>query len=123
MPSDKEKDASLENLEVGKPPKKGSVGKKILVGAACVAGIVAIRSTGTDDRYPLRVEYELAKACIDGGYARFSRELYLAKQEQCLCMLERTTKRVNYDEFKESKDQFFATFSKFSGECANKGRP
>lgn len=102
--------------------KGKSFGTKILVGAACVAGLHALRSSWEESRYPLRIEYELAKACIDGGSARLSRELYLAKQEQCLCTIEAATKKISYDEFKESTDKFVSTFRKLSSTCGNKGR-
>jgi hypothetical protein len=103
-------------------PKGGTLGKGILVAAVVAAGVHAAGVFGTEDRYPLRVEYELAKACIDGGGARLSHAAYLAKQEQCLCTLEATMKKVPFDKYKKSAAEFVSSFRTIAPTCADKGR-
>jgi len=92
------------------------------LGAAVAVGAHALGVFGTEDRYPLRVEYELAKACIDGGGARLSQAAYLSKQEQCLCTLEATMKKIPFDEYKKSAAEFVSSFRTIAPTCASKGR-
>lgn len=102
--------------------KGGSVGTMLLVGTACVAGAYATGVLGTENRYPIRVEYELARACVDGGEARLPYETYLAKQERCLCTLEETIKKVSYDKYKKSASEFVSAFREAAPACKGKGR-
>ncbi len=110
-------------VAVTQPPKRGSFGKGLLVGAACV-GIAgyAMGAFEAENRYPLREEYELAKTCIDGGNTYLSRSQYLAKQEQCLCALEGVLQKVTYEEYQKAEDKFISAFRNYSAACANKGR-
>lgn len=101
-------------------PKGSSYGKGVLVGTVCALGFNWVVS-GSDDRYPIRVEYELARACIDGSGSLLSRDSYLAKQERCLCTLEATMKEVSYKEYKKSDTEFLSKFRNFAPKCA-KGR-
>lgn len=78
--------------------------------------------TKFEDRYPLRVEYELAKTCVDGSGFRMSRAQYLIQQEQCLCSLEASMKDITFEEFKKTSKQFFSAFEKHKAVCENKGR-
>lgn len=93
------------------------------MGGACIVGAYSIGMLGSHDRYPLRIEYEIAKACIDGGDARLSRNVYIAKQERCLCALEETMKKISYDKYENSNEEFTSTFREFGVKCKSKGRP
>lgn len=103
-------------------PKSRSYGKKVLVWTACGLGVYWVTAHDPEHRYPIRVEYELAKACIDGSGGLLSRDSYLAKQERCLCTLEATMRKIPYKEYTESSDAFASTFRKIAPTCTNKGR-
>lgn len=92
------------------------------MGAALVVGAHAAGVFGAEERYPLRVEYEIAKACVDGSNARLPHDSYLAKQEQCLCTLEAVMKKISYEKYKQSTTEFAATFRKVAPACIGKGR-
>lgn len=76
----------------------------------------------SEDRYPLRIEYELAKTCVDGSGFRMSKAQYLVQQEQCLCSLEASMKDVTFEEFNKASKGFFSVFEKHKAICENKGR-
>lgn len=104
------------------PPKKASFGKGVMVGAACIGGAYSFGLFGSDSRYPVRVEYEITKTCVDGGDAPLFQRAYLAKQERCLCALEETMKKVSYEKYQKSTSSFVSTFRESAAACKDKGR-
>lgn len=104
------------------PPKKASFGKGMMVGAACIGGAYSFGLFGSDSRYPVRVEYEITKTCIDGGDSPLFQRAYLAKQERCLCALEETMKKVPYEKYQKSTSSFVSAFRESAAACKDKGR-
>lgn len=108
------------DLPATKPSKPGSFGKGVLAGVFGLSVVNYI--VQSEDRYPLRVEYELAKTCIDGSGFRMSKDQYRAQQEQCLCSLEATMKDVAFEKYRKENQLFFSAFGKHKAVCENKGR-
>lgn len=104
------------------PPKKASFSTGVMVGAACIGGAYSFGLLGSDSRYPVRVEYEITKTCVDGGDAPLFQRAYLAKQERCLCALEETMKKVPYDKYQKSTSSFVSIFRESATTCKDKGR-
>jgi hypothetical protein len=104
------------------PPKKASFGKGVMVGAACIGGAYSFGWFGSESRYPVRVEYEIARTCVDGGDAPLFPKAYLAKQERCLCALEETMKAVPYEKYRKNTSLFVSTFRESAAVCKDKGR-
>lgn len=103
-------------------PKKASFSTGLMVGAACIGGAYSFGLLGSDSRYPVRVEYEITKTCVDGGDAPLFQRAYLAKQERCLCALEETMKKVPYAKYQKSTSSFVSTFRESATACKDKGR-
>ncbi|RXJ71228.1 hypothetical protein CS022_21440 [Veronia nyctiphanis] len=83
--------------------------KWISAGALMFGSIVGYK--GYDaihaDRYPFRVEYAIADACINSSKNRLRVSQYKDKQQVCLCAVEKTTESVPYSDYKENDNRFF----------------
>lgn len=103
-------------------PEKSSPVRAVLIGAACIAGVHALNVFKADDRYPVRVEYELVKTCVTGSESYLDRNLYRVKEERCLCALEATTPKISYASYQKSRNNFNAAFNESVQTCVKKGR-
>lgn len=52
-------------------------------------------------RYPLAIEYAMVNACVNGDMSPLPRELYGAKQEVCICVVEKVVEELPYSEVEE----------------------
>lgn len=117
-----------KETDKGVEPREGAPS----TGASAVAGVLMLLTAGAggyvlavatdDDRYPVRVEYQIAHACIDGAERRLPREDYVAKREVCLCALEKTMPQVSYREVEKANPKFAEVFRKETNACAKGGR-
>lgn len=102
------------------PPRdkkgKSSFGMGALVGGVCIAGAYGSGLVGSNERYPMRAEYEITDACIRGSEGRIFRDDAILKKELCLCALEKSQVKISYSVFKkkpvEFMDEFRASLSK-----------
>lgn len=108
--------------QTGNPPKKASFGKGVMFSAVCIGCAYSFDLLGPGSRYPIEVEYEIIKTCVDGGDRPLFRDTYLAKQELCFCALEETMKKLPYKKFRKNTSSFGLTFRQSVAACKDRGR-
>lgn len=70
-----------------------------------------------DQRYPLKVEYEIVDSCVNSSSRLMSSHQQNKKTEVCICALDTTMKAMNYKEYKESESGFLTRFSESVKSC------
>lgn len=70
-----------------------------------------------DQRYPLKVEYELIDSCVNASRALLNSSSYVKKTQVCVCALEKTMEEISYKELKKNEPEFLARFRKSVVRC------
>lgn len=63
-----------------------------------------------DQRYPLKVEYELVDNCINSSSVLMTQYYQVEKSKVCTCALEETMKTISYKELVENESGFLTRF-------------
>jgi hypothetical protein len=63
-----------------------------------------------DQRYPLKVEYELVDSCINSSRTSLNYSQQVDKTKVCVCALEKTVEKISYKEMIESESEFLTRF-------------
>lgn len=69
------------------------------------------------ERYPLRVEYEIVDACVNSSARALLSKSYVKKKEICLCALEATSRTVSYREMQNDPAVFTSAFKNNASSC------
>lgn len=69
------------------------------------------------DRYPLAKEYEIMENCISNDETPLSINLYQKKKDICICALEKTELKYDYDSYLLNKDMFLTIFERKADDC------
>lgn len=70
-----------------------------------------------NERYPLRVEYEIIDTCINSSSAPMSRTTRESKAEICLCALEHTSREFSYHAALKNDQDFLTRFEHNAAIC------
>ncbi|WP_298775137.1 hypothetical protein [uncultured Shewanella sp.] len=64
-----------------------------------------------EQRLPIQVEYELIDSCVNSSGGSLRSSQYVVKKEVCMCALEQTVLKINYEEMKKNESLFMARFN------------
>lgn len=70
-----------------------------------------------EERYPLKVEYELVDSCVNSSRIWMSTDRHIKKTQLCICALEETMKVISYKELEKSEPEFLARFKGNIADC------
>ncbi|MCC5796304.1 MAG: hypothetical protein JJU48_03125 [Methylophaga sp.] len=70
-----------------------------------------------EDRYPLRHEYSLVDACINGNQSALSWQNHSRKQTVCFCAVEKTIENYAYADYRKDQSAFIRIMNSNLREC------
>jgi len=70
-----------------------------------------------DQRYPLRVEYELIDSCVNSSRMLMNASQHVNKTQTCICALNKTMKVISYQDLKKSESEFVTRFRSSIASC------
>lgn len=70
-----------------------------------------------NQRYPLRVEYELLDSCVNSSSRLMNAYRQNEKIQTCICALNKTMEEIDYKELKKSESKFLARFRNSIPSC------
>ena len=97
--------------------------KKPLVSATAALFIGAFGTYKMDEiffeeqRYPLRVEYELIDSCVNSSRVLINSFRHVNKTQTCICALNKTMKVISYEELNKSESEFVTRFRSSIASC------
>ncbi len=101
--------------------------KKVLgAGTAFILGVAPAYQIGkhmhSKDRYPVATEYSIVNSCVSEYSKPLRRTHIRQKKAICICALSHTMKEIDYDTYKESRndDKFFTVFREEANKCYSK---
>ncbi|MDO8331345.1 MAG: hypothetical protein Q7T36_12850 [Fluviicoccus sp.] len=68
-------------------------------------------------RFPMPIEYELVKTCVEGARKTLTISEYRHKQTVCLCIIDRATKALTFHEYIQSPPKFAQAFREQQASC------
>jgi hypothetical protein len=70
-----------------------------------------------EQRYPIKVEYELIDSCVNASRTLINFERQAKKTQVCVCALEKTMEEISYKELKKSESVFLTRFRSSISSC------
>lgn len=80
-------------------------------------GYKAEQAIFKDQRYPVKIEYQLLDHCINSSRNLRGLSQQAKKTEVCICALNKTMKEFSYKDLKESELKFLAHFNSNTRSC------
>ncbi|CAM3474402.1 hypothetical protein [Parendozoicomonas haliclonae] len=104
----------FEKFDIKKPAKVA-----LITAALAYGGSIFIDYAITDNRYPIKTEYALMKACLDGDVRPVRYTHYSKKNEICACALEDTMNEISYTRSLVDEKGLARAFGKNAKACMN----
>lgn len=76
-------------------------------------------NASSEHRYPLEIEYALVDTCVNGRSMLFPKGRHKEVRNQCLCVIEFTTKQISYNQYKNDIDAFNNSIQYAVPHCKN----
>ena len=70
-----------------------------------------------EQRYPVKVEYEIIDTCLNSDKRALTSSKYIQKKELCSCALGLTMDLLSYEEATDNKDRFLEKFRLSAEQC------
>jgi len=105
----------IKKFSINKPLKAAGITIFIAYGSS-----QGINYAITDNRYPLKTEYNLLEACTKLDRKLLSTKVFKKKRKVCLCTLTDTMNEISYSRYIVDKDGFFESFRTNIKTCKNK---